>query len=204
MPVTPANTATGREMTSPVNWALLGLLIERPSYGRELYSRFQRVYADVLAINSESHIYSALDALEKRGLIAVIPIRPSAVVRQPKPQYQATQSGLDRYVEWLVKQVDVERRRQELWVRQLAIFAENPRAALHVLGRFRSQYLRGAGEVGRQPDVAAMGARDELIDGLVAEHRRIAAGGMIRWLRHAHDVFQTRAAGASRDDPPRT
>jgi DNA-binding PadR family transcriptional regulator len=198
-----AHTANGRPMTSPVNWALLGLVIERPSYGRELYSRFQRTYADVLAINSESHIYSALDALEKRGLIVTIP-GLGAITRQPKPRYQATQSGVERYVEWLVKQVDAERRRQELWVRQLAIFADNPNAALHVLGRFQDQYLKGAGQVGRQPTVAANGARDDMIDELVAEQQRIAAGGMLKWLRHAHDTFEARTKSAAQDDAPRT
>jgi DNA-binding PadR family transcriptional regulator len=188
----------GREMTSPVNWALLGLVIERPSYGLELYHRFQRVYGDVLPISSESHIYAALNALEGRGLITTIPGLGGEVARQPKPHYQATQSGVQSYVEWLVKQVDIERRRQELWVRQLAIFAHNPSAALHVLSRFQHQYLKEAGQVGRRPALAATGAREELIDGLVAEHQRISQGAMLTWLRHAHDTFEARAASAAR------
>ncbi len=194
-----ANTATGRAMTSPVYWALLGLVIARPSYGNELYQRFQRVYADVLPISSHSHIYSALDALLGRGFIAEIP-GVEALARQPKPNYQATQSGVESYVEWLVQQVDAERRRQELWVRQLAVFAHNPSAALDVLGRFEHQYLKGAGQVGRPPAEAVRGSRDELIDALVAEQQRIAAGGMLTWLRHAHTTFEARAQGVVRDD----
>ena len=31
-------------MQSPVNWALLGLVIERPSYAYELAQRFERTY----------------------------------------------------------------------------------------------------------------------------------------------------------------
>lgn len=196
-----ANTATGRAMTSPVYWALLGLVIARPSYGNELYQRFQRVYADVLPISSHSHIYSALDALQGRGFIAEIP-GVDVLARQPKPHYQATQSGVESYVEWLVQQVDAERRRQELWVRQLAVFAHNPSAALDVLGRFEHQYLQGAGQVGRPPAEAARGSRDELIDALVAEQQRIAAGGMLTWLRHAHTTFEARAQSVARDDSP--
>jgi DNA-binding PadR family transcriptional regulator len=196
-----ADTATGRAMTSPVYWVLLGLVIARPSYGNELYQRFQRVYADVLPISSQSHIYSGLDVLEGRGLIAMIP-GLDVVTRQPKPHYQATQSGVESYVEWLVEQVDAERRRQELWVRQLAVFAHNPSGALHVLGRFQRQYLKGAGQVGRQPAVAATGAHDELIDGLVAEQQRIAVGGMLAFLRNAHDIFEARAESIARNDPP--
>jgi DNA-binding PadR family transcriptional regulator len=196
-----ADTATGRAMTSPVSWALLGLVIARPSYGNELYQRFQRVYADVLPISSHSHIYSALNTLQARGLIAPIP-GGDVLARQPKPHYQATQSGVASYVEWLVEQVDAERRRQELWVRQLAVFAHNPGAALDVLGRFEHQYLKGAGQVGRQPAEAASSSRDELIDALVAEQQRIAAGGMLMWLRHAHNTFEARAQGVARDDSP--
>lgn len=35
-------------MRSPLNWALLGLVIQRPSYGYELVQRFERIYEDAL------------------------------------------------------------------------------------------------------------------------------------------------------------
>lgn len=194
-----ANTATGREMTSPVYWALLGLVIARPSYGNELYQRFQRVYGGVLPISSQSHIYGGLNVLQGRGLITPV-VGVDAPARQPKPNYQATQSGIESYVEWLVQQVDAERRRQELWVRQLAVFANNPRAALDVLGRFQHQYLKGAGQIGCEPAEGATGSRDVLIDELLTKQQRIAAGGMLELLREAQDTFEARAKSAARDD----
>jgi DNA-binding PadR family transcriptional regulator len=54
---------------SPVNWTVLSLVIERPSYGWELWNRFDRLYGDVLPIGNESSIYAALNALSKAGLI---------------------------------------------------------------------------------------------------------------------------------------
>ncbi len=150
-------------------------------------------------ISSSSHIYAALDVLKARGLIAAIP--GGGTDRQPRPEYQATQLGVQRYEEWLVEQVDVERRRQELWVRQLAVFAHDPRGALRVLGRFERQYLKGAGQVGDRPAVA--GTRDELIDELVAEQQRIAVGGMLTLLRGTLARFEARAGGVARDEPPR-
>ena len=45
------------------------------------------------------------------------------------------------YENWLVEQVDAEQRRAELWVRQLAVFADHPAAALRVIDRFERQYL---------------------------------------------------------------
>jgi DNA-binding PadR family transcriptional regulator len=189
-------------MTSPVNWAILGLLIERPSYGLELANRYQRVYADVLPVSGESHVYSALDALETRAMIETIP--GIGVGRQPKPHYQATLQGVRSYEDWLVEQVDAQSRRQELWVRQLAIFAHDPEAALQILGRYERQYLKGAGRTGRLPDGSAIDSRGELIDGLVAEQQRIAVGGMLSWLRYAHARFEALAGSVARDDPPRT
>lgn len=191
-------------MTSSVNWALLGLVIERPSYGLELYNRFERVYADVLPVSSESHIYSALDALSSRGMVEPVP--GTEIGRQPKLHYQATVFGLRSYEDWLVAQVDAERRRQELWVRQLAIFAHHPDAALHVVGRFESQYLKGAARtkpIRRLPDGAASNPRAELIDDLVAERQRIADGGMLSWLRYTHDRFTALAGKSPVNDPPR-
>lgn len=193
-------------MTSSVNWALLGLVIERPSYGLELYNRFERVYTDVLPVSGESHIYSALDALSNRGMIETVP--GTEIGRQPKLHYQATSFGVSSYEDWLVAQVDAEQRRQELWVRQLAIFAHDPDAALHVVGRFERQYLKGAARTGRartglSPDGGASNPRNELIDDLVAERRRTADGGMLSWLRYTHDRFTALAGKLPVNDPPR-
>ncbi len=112
--------------------------------------------------------------------------------------------GVHSYEEWLVKQVDIERRRQELWVRQLAVFAHDPEAALRVLGRIERQYLKGAGQVGERPAGAVAGTRNEMIDELVADQQRIAAGGMLSFLRGALARFEARAGGVARDEPPRT
>jgi len=56
-------------MRSPVNWALLGLLIERPGYGYDLCQRFKRTYGKSIELSCQAQIYKGLDALEERGLI---------------------------------------------------------------------------------------------------------------------------------------
>lgn len=198
-----ANTAKSRgarEMTSRVNWALLGLVISRSSYGLELARRFERTYGKVLPLSGESHVYSALDGLERRDFVEVVP--SPGIGRQPKPHYRATPLGIRSYEDWLVEQVEAESRRQELWVRQLAVFAHDPEAALHVIDRFERQYLKKAGQAGR-PRADAADSRSELIDGLVAEQHRIAVGGMLSWLRHAHARFEALTGSAGHDDAPR-
>jgi DNA-binding PadR family transcriptional regulator len=187
-----AGSSSGaRAMTSTVNWALLGLVISRSSYAFELARRFERVYGEVLPVSGDSHVYKALDRLESRGLVEVVP--GTELGRQPKLHYRATELGVRGYEDWLVAQVDAEERRQELWVRQLAVFAHDPAAAIHVIDRFEGAYLKSAGRVARtwtRERTEASDARSELIDGLVAEQHRIAVGGMLSWLRSARDRFE--------------
>ena len=127
-------------MRSPVSWALLGLVIQRPSYGYELVQRFERTYGDALELSSASQIYTALDALERRGLIEEMTGDEDDGSRQPKPHYRATAEGVHDYREWLVGQVDEERRRSRLFARQLAMLACRRRA--RVIERYEQACLR--------------------------------------------------------------
>jgi DNA-binding PadR family transcriptional regulator len=188
----PARKTRGRAMTSPVNWAVLGLVIERPSYGLELAQRLMRAYGDVLPV-SESHVYAALNALAHRRLVEVV--LSGETERQPKPRYKATAVGRRAYEDWLVAQAEMESRRQELWVRELGVFVRDPEAALRVLERFESQCLKGAGGVGRR-DGSAVDPRTELIDALVAERQRVATDGLLKWLPYVQARFEGLAGTA--------
>ncbi len=173
-------------MTSVVSWTVLGLVIQDSGYGRELYLRYQDVYAELQPVSSEGHIYTALDTLRERGLVEEIPGISSG--RQPKLRYRATEAGLRAYVDWLVKEMDEECRRQELWVRQFGILAPNRSAAAGILRRVRQKYIEHAGEYGNQAfDPDSPPSDDEL----VAERQRIVVGGILSWLRYAHTRFDT-------------
>ncbi|MGA9315945.1 MAG: helix-turn-helix transcriptional regulator [Solirubrobacteraceae bacterium] len=186
-------------MASVVYWAVLGLVIERPSYGLELYNRYQRLYADLLPVSGSSHVYTALDELENRGFIETIP--EVGAGRQPKPHYRVTLLGASSFEDWYVEQMDAQRRSLELWARQLAIFAHNPVTAIDLIGRFRLEYLEKVGQIGREPEDSVGGSRGALIDELVAEQQRIAAGGMLSWLRFANARFEDRARSVTNDGP---
>jgi len=125
-------------MRSPVNWALLGLIIERESYAFELAQRFQKIYSQTLRLSSTSHIYSALGVLEERELVEQVPgVRPG---RQPKPSYSATPLGTQSYAEWLVGYVREDRRQQALFVLGLSVLAGNPAWVQEVLERCESAW----------------------------------------------------------------
>lgn len=190
-------------MASEVYWTLLGLIIARPSYGMELYRRYERTFGDVLPISESSHIYRGITELLERGYVREMPAPRAAVAsmgRQPKPHYHATELGVRSYTDWLIDQVDVERNRQALWVRQLSTFIDEPSAALHVLGSYQNKCLGYAGKAGEPRDDVPAGSRDELIERLVARRQRLALGGQMSWLKHAIATFEARAGSLTRDD----
>ncbi len=187
-----------KTMTSSVNWTFLGLVIARPSNPLELSHRFRLVYADLLPVGSNSHIYGALDALKARGMVEIVP--GTEIGRQPRLHYQATPFGVRSFEDWVVAQVDDELRRQELWVRQLKIFASDPAAALRMVDRIEHRFMQGAGQIG-PPDGSAA-SRAEVIDELVAEWRRLTADRTLPWFQFARARFE--ALAKKIDDPPRT
>jgi DNA-binding PadR family transcriptional regulator len=171
-------------MHSQVNWALLGLVIERPSYAYELARRFERTYEGVLTLSSVSHAYTALAALRERVLIEELP--GTRVGRQPKPHYRATAKGLQDYGEWLVGQVEEDLRRQRLFVLALATYTRNPRAALEILARYEQACLMEAGRTPIKPrEEVCIGDARALAARLLAEESRLALGAKLAWVEYA-------------------
>jgi DNA-binding PadR family transcriptional regulator len=183
-------------MHSSVNWALLGLVIERPSYAYELARRFEREYRGALSLSSTSHVYTALDALRRRSLIEEVP--GTRVGRQPKPGYRATTKGVEGYLEWLVGQIREDRRRQRLFVLELASLTHNPEMAREVIARYERACLQEAQKIPMPgEDGAPTGAGSELIARLLSEESRLALKAKLSWLEYArqelHLIAKARA-----------
>jgi DNA-binding PadR family transcriptional regulator len=172
---------------SPVSWALVGLVIQRPSYGYELARRFERCYGDALDLSSTSQIYTALDTLSRRGLLEEYVPRgdPAHPGRQPKPHYRATDAGRRGHAEWLVSLINQERRRSRVLARQLAVLP--PAQALAVIDQCERACLRDA--AGAQP--AGGGAGEDAGNGgalagrLVGEDERVAVAARLAWIEFA-------------------
>ncbi len=191
-------------MRSPVSWALLGLVIQRSSYGYELVRRFERTYEDALELSSPSQVYAALDALERRCLIERMTVDEDDATRQPKPHYCATAEGVHDYRDWLVAQLHEERRRSRLFARQVAMLACAD--ALVVIERCERDCLRQASDtrpVGIDDGQRPAGADDAQIDGLthpthlaarlVGEEERLAVGARLAWIEYARRQLTTAA-----------
>lgn len=188
-------------MRSPVNWAVLGLTIERPSYGYEILQRFERNYGGLLKLSSPSQIYAALDSLRDRGMIeATSEPLPGVASRQPKLHYQATDEGVRRYEEHLVDQAEEDRRRSSLFARELAALA--PAAALAVLDKYEHVCLAQATKA-RPPDAkpATPDASTTLADRLAAEEERLTMEAKLPWIEYARRELQAMAERGRHNGP---
>ncbi len=186
-------------MQSPVNWALLGLVIERPSYAYELAQRFERAYGGALSLSSTSHVYTALDALRRRSLIEELP--GTRAGRQPKPRYRATANGVEGYREWLVGQIREDRRRQRLFVLQLATLTRNPEVALETIARYEQACLQEAHAIPvPTEDCTVLDAGSDLIARLLSEENRLAVAAKLSWVQYARQELE---AIANAQAPPR-
>jgi DNA-binding PadR family transcriptional regulator len=188
-------------MRSPVNWTVLGLVIERSSYGYEILQRFERNYGDLLKLSSPSQIYTALDSLVDRGMIeASIEPSPGVASRQPKLHYRANEQGVLRYQEHLMGQAAEDRRRSSLFARELAALA--PDAALAVLDRYEQMCLAQATRA-QPPDAepAVPDASGTLADRLAAEEERLAMEAKLPWIEYARAELRAIADRGRQNGP---
>jgi DNA-binding PadR family transcriptional regulator len=169
-------------MQSPVNWALLGLVIERPSYAYELAQRFDRTYEGALSLSSTSHVYTAISSLLERGLIEEVP--GSGTGRQPKLRYRATAAGIEDYQGRLIDQLTEERRRQRLFAIELAALMSEPELAQGVIDGYEQSCLKHAGRTTPKSQLSANDTRSQLAERVVSEEQRLAMGAKLAWVQY--------------------
>jgi DNA-binding PadR family transcriptional regulator len=175
---------------SQVQWGLLALVIERPSYGYELATRFERAYGGALRLSSTSYAYTALQALEEHGLVEEV--AGTGGGRQPKPIYRATNAGIAALKDQLISEVSGDRRRSRVSARKLAAFAHEPETALALIAGIREaclleavQSLNARSQISTDTDPAG-----HLAARLAAEEGRLAVDAKLRWLDYAARELQ--------------
>jgi DNA-binding PadR family transcriptional regulator len=168
------------EMRSTIAWALLGLLIQRPSYGYELVQRFKRVYGETLVLSSQTRIYTALESLRMRSLIEEVNMGEpdSSATRQPRPHYRATVDGMRAYEDWLLIQLEEERQRQRLFIRQLAVL--QPDAALELIECYERECLKQADDA-----LPATSEAEDMAERLAEEDEQLTLEARLSWIRYA-------------------
>lgn len=171
-------------LRSDVYWALLGLIIARPSYGYELTQRYERTYGELLPLSSPGQIYKGLDSLEVKGLIEKAP-GDGDPDRQPKMHYRATAHGLECYEARLVARAAEEARRSRQWGHELATLP--PEAALVVLDSYEQRCLEEAERTRPFVPHGEHGAEngERLAERLAAEDTRLILEAKLSWIARA-------------------
>jgi len=190
------NDRSTAAMRSPVNWALLGLLIQRPGYGYELVQRFERTYGGTIELSSRSQIYTALDSLARRGLIEHQNARVADPVRQPKLHYLATQEGIGAYERWLIEKVSDDERRSRMIAHHFAALA--PEHALRLLGHCAEVCLDAAGRLAADDEEHRSQHPGALAERLAGEEERLRAGAILNWIEYARSELRAAASRTRR------
>lgn len=195
--MTGARRARGQRGRAPVGAAVLALVIEKPSYGYEVWQRFEQRFGDVLEVGS-SRIYQVVNALLEEGLIEPVPGGEAGSRRQPKPCYRATELGDREHRRWLAEDLREDSLRAELRHRLLAVAGDDAATLLEIVDRCERACLDEMARLGRAGHAASAAMRDRLL----AEERRLALEARMKWILFARRQLRQAlpAAGAARGD----
>jgi DNA-binding PadR family transcriptional regulator len=122
----------------PLSHAILGFLDYHPLSGYDLKKYFDQSIAHFWSA-TQSHIYKALEKLEKGGLV-----QSQLIVQEGRPnrkQYQITDAGSDELHRWLTSPLPLEQVR-EVWLIQVFFSHSSTNKEIVALLETRIQTIR--------------------------------------------------------------
>lgn len=174
---------------APVHAAVLALVIEKPSYGYEVWQRFEQRFGGVLEVGS-SRIYQVVNSLLDEDLIEEVPGEPDRSRRQPRPRYRATARGARAHRGWLADELRGDAQQLELRRRMLAIGCGDAASLLEIVDRCERGCLDEMAELR-----AADGETADVCERLLLEERRLVLEARMKWILFARRQLRTVAAG---------
>lgn len=192
-------------MKAGTKYAVLGLLLERPSYGYEVLTRFRRAFdAGQWAISPQG-LYASLDRLERDGFIEpVVALTPEASRRQPKTPYRVTGHGEDALRRFLQTPMGADPSRAEFLVRLQCAASQDTDALLLMLEGYERACLDELSRIGAETleDAAPHAHLGRLVERLAREDRRLGIQARLTWIEFARQQLRSLAGtthgGASR------
>lgn len=200
-----------RTLQASVNWAVLGLVIEKPSYGYEIGRRFIARFGGFIPA-SLSNIYTTLDRLVRMGLLEPTHVQATtASGRQHKLHYRATSEGARAYRAWLARRLRQLDQRSELLLRLLSVCLRGVPALDEVLERYEAECVQERLRLQEQPQRQAAADPElmpELLERMIDDERRSMLGAQLDWVRRMRAELgdhlerqRRRAAAAMQGDP---
>jgi DNA-binding PadR family transcriptional regulator len=184
--------------------AVLGLLLERPSYGYEVLVRFRRAFDVAQWEITPQGLYASLDRLERDGLIEpVAATARNASRRQPKTPYRVTPTGARELRRFLDEPMSADLSRAELLVRLQCVAARDASALLEMLDGHEQACLDELGRIGGDAPSAHAMTSDSLVERLALEDRRLGIQARLMWIDYARQELRE-AAGERRHARART
>jgi DNA-binding PadR family transcriptional regulator len=178
-------------VSSLIDYAVLALVIERPSYGYELYERFERRFGEFLP-TSQANVYEALKRLERDGYVEVAGMAGSQ--GRPRINRRATTEGLEASRSWLAERILDDPRRLDLLSRMASAGLRNAAGMHELLDRYEEDSAREARQIAiPNPDPAAADPVGELLWDLLTEHRRRVAATQLEWAAYARSRVRAMA-----------
>lgn len=189
------NEGSGRHRPAPAAEVLLALVIERPSYGYDLWKRFEERFGQLYPL-SKGRIYQLLDTMAGQGLVEQMDGEAPSLGRQPKTRYRATPTGARGHREWLAASIQDDPRREELLRRLLATGVRDARQMLRIVDLYEAALLA---DMARKPSLTGYrgevpGAPD-LRERLINEERRLANEAALKFIAYARTLIDAETEG---------
>jgi DNA-binding PadR family transcriptional regulator len=190
----PGAGRAGEDGRSPAYWLILGLVIDEPSHGYEISSRYNARFSDLVPL-TVPRVYAALDRLREDGLIEPLAVEESPEVPKQhlmRRSYQVSAQGAAAYRGWLVEQLREDPMRAQLLVRITSVSGMGVQAMLDVVDRYAQVCLEQLRALPAPSDatVPASGGLDELASALLDDQQRRELRARYDWAVHARQVLE--------------
>jgi DNA-binding PadR family transcriptional regulator len=181
-------------MTSPVDAAVLALVIERPGHGYEIWQRYDERFGSLMPVLI-SRIYKILGRLADNGLVERLPGAEDGSVAQPKPKYAATPNGIRSHRTWIAEELQADPLRERVLQRILSTSAGDVTALLDVMSRYERVCIDESSALTAAPTRSTHSAY-AIVEGLrqqlLYEEKRLILDAKSEWSAYARR--QIRAA----------
>jgi len=190
--------AGNAKLTPSTGLAVLGLLLERPSWGYELAARFERIFGEEPSKWEVTHaaIYQALRRLVRDGMIEPIGGETGdrwvdSSQRRMRQKFRVTGDGARSMREWLVTPMSSSPSQEELLIR-VHFGDANDETLRAMLKRHAEVCLEELERIAATPAETRM-------QRLVTEDRRLAVQARLSWIDFA--FAELRGSGDARVRP---